>query len=211
MVLSDFLNLTDAQYASRIKDYSDSQLLEQLKVKNVQVKVGRAVRIPGAIFSFVGGLVGNASDNTVLPMVLGSISKVGGRRVVLSTQKIRLIEGELQRRRLEHSRMEDDVEGPPAYEKAVVRETMDDDSNDAMSEAIHPSFGNHRPSSMTKSPATIKGMKIDHVHTRGGPPLVRQLRSVQGTSHIFFAFQGYAWLLLGIMITLTAIFQLIRF
>ncbi|KAH5426708.1 hypothetical protein HBI47_117680 [Parastagonospora nodorum] len=199
MVVSDFLNLTDAEYASRIRGYSDSQLHEQLKVKGTQVKVGRAVKISGALFSFTGKLVGNViDDDIVVPMVLGSISRAGGRRVVLSTQKIRLIQEELQRRQLEHEKIQNVVEAPPAYEKAIVcetrnadsnklivyetrnddsnkaivRETRNDDSNVAMREATHPTFGHRSPKSRS-----------------------------------FLAFRGNLWLLFWMMIALIVIFR----
>ncbi|KAH3954213.1 hypothetical protein HBI25_015810 [Parastagonospora nodorum] len=214
MVVSDFLNLTDAEYASRIRGYSDSQLHEQLKVKGTQVKVGRAVKISGALFSFTGKLVGNViDDDIVVPMVLGSISRAGGRRVVLSTQKIRLIQEELQRRQLEHEKIQNVVEAPPAYEKAIVcetrnadsnklivyetrnddsnkaivRETRNDDSNVAMREATHPTFGHSQP----------PRKEIDHVHTRGGSPKSRS----------FLAFRGNLWLLFWMMIALIVIFR----
>lgn len=205
MVVSDFLNLTDAEYASRIRGYSVSQLHEQLKVKSTQVKVGRAVKISGAVLNFTGKVVGNViDDDIVVPMVLGSISRAGGRRVVLSTQKIRLIQEELQRRQLEQEKSHVVVEAPPAYEKAIVsetrnvgsnkaivRETRNDNSNDAMREATLLSFGNHQP----------RRIDIDHVHTRGGSP----------KSYIFVALRGIVWLSLRIIIALIAIFQLLQF
>jgi hypothetical protein len=149
--------------------------------------------------------VGNViDDDIVVPMVLGSISRAGGRRVVLSTQKIRLIQEELQKRQLEQEKSQVVMETPPAFEKAIVGETRNagsnkatvcetrnDDSKDAMREATLPSFGNHQP----------RRMDIDHVHTRGGLP----------KSYIFMALRGIMWLSLGTVIALIAIFQLLRF
>lgn len=127
MVLADFFNLTDAQYALRIKAYPDSQLLEQLKVKNMQVKVGRVVKATGAVLSFVGDIWGDATgDDIIVPVVLGSMSQLGNRRVVVSRQKIRLIEAELARRGHGKRELDKTVEGPPAYGEVMVCDVVDD-------------------------------------------------------------------------------------
>jgi hypothetical protein len=117
MVVADFLHLTDAEYASRIKSYPDSQLLQQIQVKHMQIKVGSAINETGVILSLGGKVLGHVlKDNVVVPVVLSAIPTLGKRRVVLSTQKIRLLEEELARRGLGKSEFAEVVEKPPAYE-----------------------------------------------------------------------------------------------
>jgi hypothetical protein len=118
MVLADLLNLTDAEYGLRIQDYSNEKLLNQLKVKNMQVKVGYALESSSTFTSgLAGSLLGHAE---YIPVICGSISQVGKRRVVVSKQKIRLIEDELQKRGNSTADIQEVAQGPPAYEDLLV-------------------------------------------------------------------------------------------
>jgi hypothetical protein len=96
MVLADLFNLSDAEYALRIQDYPNEKLLSQLKVKNMQVKVGEAIAQSSTITSGVAGVM--LGHTEYIPVICGSISQIGKRRVVVSEQKIRLMEAELKRR-----------------------------------------------------------------------------------------------------------------
>jgi hypothetical protein len=126
MCIADFFHLTDDEYASRIKSYPDSQLLKQLQVKHMQVKFGGLVNNSSVAFGFMGKALGYfLEDNVIVPVVLGAIPTFGKRRVVLSTQKILLLEEELARRGCGNPKFKEAVERFPAREKVVFEQTMD--------------------------------------------------------------------------------------
>jgi hypothetical protein len=98
MVIADLFNLSDEEYGLRIKSYPTDKLLSQLKVKNMQVKVGTVIGSSAAVTSTVAtSVLGYYSQYT--SVICGGISQAGKRRVVVSKQKIRLMEAELERRR----------------------------------------------------------------------------------------------------------------
>jgi hypothetical protein len=118
MVMTDFFNLSDAEYALRIQDYSSEKLLSQLKVKNMQVKVGEVIAQSSTVTSGVAGVV--LGHTEYIPVLCGSISRIGKRRVVVSEQKIRLMEAELERRGNSTADIQEAAEGPPTCEKLPV-------------------------------------------------------------------------------------------
>ena len=116
MVLGDLFNLSDSEYALRIKSYTDDKLWTQLKVKNMQIQVGEVVSKASVPATMEDILI----SGTYIPVILGSISSIGKRRVVVSKAKIRLIEAELQSRDHSTGAIESAVDGPPIYEDVVV-------------------------------------------------------------------------------------------
>jgi hypothetical protein len=124
MVVADFFHLTDAEYASRIESYPDSQLHQQLKTKHMQVKVGSSINDTGAVFGYIGSFLGYfIPENDIVPVVLDAIPSLGKRRVDVSEQKIRLLGEELTRRDHAKSKLREAAERPLAYEKVVVEQT----------------------------------------------------------------------------------------
>lgn len=113
MVFMDLFNLSDTEYACRIQKYPESQLLEQLKAKNLHITVVRGVGMgSGFLASFI--------STDFAPAVEGAMNLVGRRRVSVSSKKIQLIEAELKRRRHSASKIEDAAKGPQVFAKVEI-------------------------------------------------------------------------------------------
>lgn len=116
MVFADLFNLSDEEYAIRIKTYTNEKLWQQLKVKNMQIKVSKGIMgSAGAVTGFLFG------SDAYIPVVAGSVSSIGLRRVTVSNRKIQLMESELRGRGHSTKEVADDT--PPAYEQIVIKET----------------------------------------------------------------------------------------
>lgn len=121
MVLSDLFSLSDEEYGLRIKDYSTEKLHNQLKVKNMQVKVGTVIGSSATVTSTVAtSVLGYYSQYT--SVICGGISQAGKRRVVVSKQKIRLMEAELERRGSSVAEIEKAGEGLPTYGELLIED-----------------------------------------------------------------------------------------
>lgn len=93
MTFTDMLSLTDAEYAARIRTYSNQQLQEQLRVKGNQIR-------------FVSGMSASSASTlleifTGVPFISEFVDGLGSRRMAVSKQKIRLLESEMQQRQKE--------------------------------------------------------------------------------------------------------------
>jgi hypothetical protein len=114
MVIADIFNLSDEEYGLRIKSYPTDKLLNQLKVKNMQVKVGTVIGSSATVTSTMAtSVLGDYSQYT--SVICGGISQAGKRRVVVSKQKIRLMEAELERRGSSVAEIEGAGEALPAH------------------------------------------------------------------------------------------------